>query len=193
MRRDEFDAFFPNHVRQGWNKRKPTPAVVRFFSEFNVFSFEELAAKIKTLLEFCSMSEEPITIEEQKVLSAHSEKEIEDIINFKDDGAAIRTINTTIKQRLLNYKIVPKLKQYYNYRCQICGQRHYDIFSVHIVEAHHIKPFITSLDNSISNLIILCPNHHRLVHIAKAEFDKNEKIFIYNNDYKEKLTINDHL
>jgi hypothetical protein len=35
LRRDEFDAFFPNNSRQGENKRNPTPAVVKFFAEFD--------------------------------------------------------------------------------------------------------------------------------------------------------------
>ncbi|HPG92137.1 MAG TPA: hypothetical protein PK675_01860 [Clostridia bacterium] len=193
LRRDEFDVFFPNNSRQGWNKRNPTPAVVRFFTEFDIYSFEELGRKIKLLIEFCKEKTPTFSETLRNELLLYSEKEIEDIINFKDDNASIKTIKTTIKKRLLNYKIVPELKQYYNYRCQICGQRHYDIYNVNITEAHHIDPFITSHDNSISNLIILCPNHHRLMHIAKPEFKRSEKLFIYNNGFTEQLTINDHL
>ncbi len=193
LRRDEFDAFFPNSTRQGWNKRNPTPAVVNFFNEFDAYSFDELGARIKMLIELCKINEPIISSEMQRELSPYSEKEIEDIMNFRDEGATIRTINATIKQRLLNYKIVPELKQYYNYRCQICGQRHYDTYSVHISEAHHINPFVTSQDNSVSNLIILCPNHHRLMHLAKPDFNRGGKFFIYKNGYTEQLNINDHL
>lgn len=193
LRRDEFDVFFPDNPRQGWNKRESTPAVVKFFAEFNVYSFEELGARVKMLIEFCRVNEPTISVEMWHELSAHSEMDIENIMNFKDDGAAIRTINASLKQRLVNYKIVPELKQYYNYRCQICGQRHYDIYSVHISEAHHINPFITSLDNSVSNLIILCPNHHRLMHASKPMFDRGSKLFLYSNGYSEQLAVNDHL
>jgi hypothetical protein len=193
LRRDEFDAFFPNNSRQGWNKRNPTPAVVRFFTEFDVYSFDELGSRIKILIEFCKTNEPLLSASIQNELSSYSEKEIEDIMNFKDDGATIRTISATVKQRLLNYRIIPELKLYYNYRCQICGQRHYDIYSVHISEAHHINPFVTSHDNSVSNLIILCPNHHRIMHSAKPEFDRGGKLFIYHNGFSEQLAVNDHL
>lgn len=192
LRRDEFDVFFPNS-RQGWNKRDPIPSVLNLYSEFNAYSFDELGKKLKMLIDFCNTKQDQFQNEEKKELSKYSEKDIEDLLNFKDETASIKTINTTIKQRLLNYKIIPQLKEYYNYRCQICGQRHYDTYNVHIIEAHHIIPFVISIDNSISNLIILCPNHHRLVHAAKAEFDRNEKIFIYKNGHIDKLTINDHL
>jgi len=47
LRRDEFDALFPNNPRQGWNKRNPTSAVIRIFTEFDVYSFEELEIRIK--------------------------------------------------------------------------------------------------------------------------------------------------
>ena len=50
LRRDEFDAFFPDASRQGWNKREPKPAVTEFFNEFNTLTFDELGKKIKGLL-----------------------------------------------------------------------------------------------------------------------------------------------
>jgi len=193
LRRDEFDALFPNNPRQGWNKRDPKSAVVKFFTEFEKYSFDELAFRIKQLLEFCKTNEPVFSIEMQDALYPYSEKEIEDIINFKDDYASIRTINTIVKQRLLNYKIVPALKQYYNFRCQICGQRHYETYSVHIAEVHHINPFVMSQDNSVSNLIILCPNHHRIMHNAKPDFNRSDKLFLYPNGLAEKLSVNDHL
>lgn len=193
LRRDEFDAFFPDNPRQGWNKRNPTPAVIRFFAEFDTYSFDELGARVKMLIEFCEGSEPAFSPAMVSELSLYSEKEIEDIINFKDDGATIRTVSAMVKQRLLNYRIVPKLKQYYNHRCQVCGHRHYDTYSVHISEAHHIDPFVISHNNNISNLIILCPNHHRLMHTAKPKFNREDKLFVYNNGNTEQLIVNDHL
>ena len=153
LRRDEFDALFPNNPRQGWNKRNPTPAVIRFFTEFDAYSFEELGTRIKMLIEFCKANEPIVSVEMQRELSAHSEKEIEDIMNFKDEGAALRTVNTTVKQRLLNYKIVPELKQYYNYRCQICGQRHYDAKPA--FDSAHGRALASEPDVSLGNRYIL--------------------------------------
>jgi predicted HNH restriction endonuclease len=64
---------------------------------------------------------------------------------------------------------------------------------VDISEAHHIIQFIETQNNNADNLIVLCPNHHRIIHTAKPIFDYAEKAFIYNNSLVETLKINDHL
>jgi predicted restriction endonuclease len=129
----------------------------------------------------------------QKEITDFSEKDIEDIINYEDETAALRSINKLTRQRLLNYDIVNKLKNLYEHRCQICGSTYFDKFGMRIAEAHHIEPFITSQNNNASNIMILCPNHHRLMHRAKPTFDREQKVLTYPNSCREKLTLNFHL
>ena len=35
-------------------------------------------------------------------------------------------------------------------------------YGSHIVEAHHIDYFVSSLNNDASNQLIVCPNHHSI-------------------------------
>ncbi|MDM8555811.1 hypothetical protein QUF75_13855, partial [Desulfococcaceae bacterium HSG7] len=59
--------------------------------------------------------------------------------------------------------------------------------------AHHIQSFTTSLTNNSDNIMIICPNHHRLIHKVKPTFDKTNLMILYQNGYKEKLILNHHL
>lgn len=64
-------------------------------------------------------------------------------------------------------KISRELKNLYQNRCQVCGKRIRNGKNEFISEGHHLKPFnrIHLGDDSKSNMLILCPNHH-------AQFDR---------------------
>ena len=85
------------------------------------------------------------------------------------------------------------LKRIYGHRCQICGQQVAEGYSVTVDEVHHIDPFVASLNNDVSNLLVLCPNHHRVIHAAQPEFHRQTLSFVYPNGLNEKLKINLHL
>jgi len=73
-----------------------------------------------------------------------------------------RTSETIRKVR--NTTIVNNLKQRYNYRCQVCGERRKQSRNDYYAEGHHLKPLSDGGPDDIRNIIILCPNHH-------ADFD----------------------
>src|SRR5659263_430634 len=97
------------------------------------------------------------------------------------------------KNRKLNKAIGENLKMHYDYRCQICGDNFGDKYGTRIVETHHIESFVVSLNNDSSNQIIICPNHHRVIHKAEPALDRRKKLFIYSNGIQEKVLINRHL
>lgn len=41
--------------------------------------------------------------------------------------------------------------------------------------------------------MILCPNHHRIIHAYNPTFKLKNKEFLYPNGYKEGLLLNLHL
>lgn len=141
----------------------------------------------------------PITsydyLEAKKSLSDFSitENNFEDLLLTDDDATLVKE-NHFVKVRKLDRNVCLNLKKLYNYRCQICGQL---IFSHYgdkpVVDAHHIDFFTQSLNNNYDNVMILCPNHHRIVHVYRPLFKRQKKIFEYSNGYKEKLLLNFHL
>lgn len=118
---------------------------------------------------------------------------IEDILSKHDSTASLTTAKTLQKVRKLDRSIGDSLKKLYDYRCQMTGEVIGADQGVHVVETHHINPFVTSLDNDADNQMILSPSYHRIVHQAKPKFDRKALAFIYPNGLVEKVKVNLHL
>jgi hypothetical protein len=114
-------------------------------------------------------------------ISGINEEDFELQSNYKkiDDSARIETKEQIIKVRRLDRAIGESLKLFYNYRCQICGDNFSEKYNCRIVEAHHIVFFVSSLNNDASNITVLCPNHHRVIHKANPTFKRECLSFIY--------------
>lgn len=124
-----------------------------------------------------------------------SEETVEAELNFEleDNSATIIESTRTAKIRRLNKKIGDNLKELYGYRCQICGKMHGEPYACHVVEAHHIIYFVSSLNNDANNQLIVCPNHHRIIHKTNPRWDQRKLAYTYPNGFIEGLSLNYHL
>ena len=113
--------------------------------------------------------------------------------NQEDETAGIQERLQLSKIRKLDRKIGENLKLLYGYRCQICGHLIGEEFGSHVVEAHHIDYFVRSLNNDANNQMILCPNHHSIIHEADPVFDRRRMMYIYPNGAQQPLIVNKHL
>lgn len=130
---------------------------------------------------------------ESNIENIETEEELLVLINSLDGNASIELRQAFIKLRRANRKTINELKSIYNNSCQICETYFSQTHGVEVVEAHHIEYFSKSLNHHADNIVIVCPNHHRLLHKGSATFDRNLKEFIYENGYQEKLRLNRHL
>ena len=190
-RRDEFDVLTGSH-RKGQRLRKPTKGVLLMHEALKNFSFDQLTQLVKDVLEESPkfQLENAVAVSD---LGDLSEEECEAAFNQLDQSARRVVRERRVFDRIFDKRIPDRLKELYNNRCQICGQSTIDEYGVNIVEAHHIIPFASSANNDASNIIVLCPNHHRIVHQAEPVFDRQELRFVYPNGRKEQLVLNIHL
>ena len=142
---------------------------------------------------------ECITHEDTRIIKGamvhEDEQEYEASINYNtaDPNATINTVKQIVKIRRLNRAIGETLKLLYNYCCQICGENISVRYGVNIIESHHIDPFVESLNNNAENQVVICPNHHRIIHKARPVFDRRKLIFVYLNGVEERIVLNQHL
>lgn len=136
---------------------------------------------------------EGLDIDTQNEIHKMSEEEFETIISKKDPNATIKEKTRLQKVRDLDISIGNSLKKVYEYRCQMTGDKTGEPYGVNAVEAHHIIPFTESLNNDTSNIIILSPSYHRIVHKAKPVFNRKTLSFEFPNSLVEKVKINYHL
>jgi len=123
----------------------------------------------------------------------YDELEFESFSPKEDPTASIIEKTKIQKIRHLDKSIGDSLKKLYNYRCQMTGEHCGERYEAHIVEAHHITPFTKSLNNDSTNIIILSPTYHRIIHATNPIWNQNTKAFEFPNGLVEKIQINYHL
>ena len=125
----------------------------------------------------------------RNTVAGHSERILEAEFNFDatDDTTGLNAKTQIVKIRKLNRKIGDNLKRLYSYRCQICGRMIGEEYGAHVAEAHHIDYFVKSLNNDACNQLIVCPNHHSIIHDVNPVFDRRRLLY---SELCKKVTLN---
>lgn len=188
--RDEYDVV-TNSSRRGQCNRPPRARIISTSEYLRQFSFKELTDMVKALVENAQdKNAEGLFDDSTEVGSEVAEEDLERTLNAKDPAAAISVCMGANKIRVYKTAIIRQLKQLYKGQCQLCGTVPFKNFrDIDICEAHHIDYFASSHNNDASNIIIVCPNHHRLIHKLNPVFNPAERQFEYPDGTKEKIKI----
>jgi hypothetical protein len=92
-----------------------------------------------------------------------------------------------------NRQLVDELNHTYAGRCQLCAFDSPTLYSVDSAEAHHIVYRSRGGADVMENLVLVCPNHHTVIHATDATFDYGRLHFIFSNGRVEPLCLNRHL
>ena len=139
--------------------------------------------------------------EDYKQLSSTLSRITEEIYEASDDdkffmadkSASIVQRQLLVKFRKMDRSIIRMLKKFYDYRDEISGEKIGDEYGESVVEAHHIDYFTDSQNNDSTNIIILSPNYHRIIHKNNPHFNRNKYQFEFLNGEILKLKLYDHL
>lgn len=193
--RDEYDVV-TSSSRRGQCNRPPRERIIRTQQHLSTFSFEEVSRIVSAILENAS-KDQPQIHEIQSLIECDisdlSEEEIENIINFKDVSACVKITNGQTQTRIYKTSIIKQLKLLYKGKCQICGCNPMQKYNANIAEVHHIEPFSVSHNNDSNNLIVLCPNHHRLIHKLNPKFSLSQRAFVFEDGNELKIVTDHHL
>ena len=125
---------------------------------------------------------EPIVASDLEVYRSSIENQKERIVeasidyDVTDPNAGFAENERLTRIRKLNRKIGENLKILYNYRCQ-----------------HHIDYYVNSLNNDSNNQMVVCPNHHSIIHDANPRFDRKRMMYLYPNGVEQRIVVNLHL
>ena len=98
------------------------------------------------------------------------------------------------RKRQAGRALANQLQQRYHGRCQLCGFDPITSYGVGVCEVHHVVPLSRGGPHEVGNAVLLCPNHHRLVHRADAHFDYAQLGFSFAHLGRyEPLILNNHL
>lgn len=110
----------------------------------------------------------------QEILELIDTKEYQQIENnFLEDHPELKNeIEEVLIKRIKRVQeIVLKIKNKYNNCCQFenCGFTFSKNNGGFYSEAHHLIPLSQEGSQDENNIVILCPNHHRMLHYAQVE------------------------
>lgn len=196
--RDEYDALTSNR-RRGQRLREPAARVQSTFDALKLVPREELLENILKQIENALqhvMAPKVFDIQTGTDSPVEGlEDEIERLANAQDPSAGFYVRDKGRRIRKYNTDILRKLKERYQGRCQLCGSRPFLQLAsnVDITECHHIDYFAESQNNDASNIIVLCPNHHKLLHRENARFEKEAALFVLSNGEELPIVLDWHL
>ena len=109
-------------------------------------------------------------------------------------------------QIVRNSQLVARLKDAYGCKCQLCNDEDWmpiqKLDGKFYSEVHHIIPLAEELPeeetlDTLDNMIVVCPNHHKLLHYHNGGYrtiiKKNGKLFFCNNHEEIPIITNYHL
>lgn len=85
------------------------------------------------------------------------------------------------------------LQKMYSGCCQLCEWNPHTHYGEPLCEAHHIVWLSRGGPDKLSNLILLCPNHHRAMHACDAPLDWSDMTFDFGNGRRELVLVDRHL
>ena len=121
------------------------------------------------------------------------EQSDDDKFFMADDKASIEEKQRLVKYRKIDRSIIFTLKKFYDYRDEISGEKIGDEYGESVVEAHHIDYFTRSQNNDSTNIIIISPNYHRIIHKNNPRFNRKKFQFEFENGEVLRLKLYEHL
>ena len=88
--------------------------------------------------------------------------------------------------------LAESLKSIYDHRYQVCGMNFKINYNEPFAETHHIHSLSKGGLDISKNIIVICPNHHRIIHKTDAKFDRSKLLYKYPNGLEERLLLADH-
>ena len=111
-----------------------------------------------------------------------------------EDNERVRFVMETLKGRDADYRRHSiDLREKYAGRCQICGYDPRAQYGHETCHVHHIVWLSRGGDHDRNNLVLLCPNHHSIIHRDDASFDYADLEFSFSNGTAESLRLNSHI
>lgn len=117
----------------------------------------------------------------------------DDTFFMADESALVVKKQLLVKYRKMDRSIIRMLKEFYDYRDEISGEKIGSQYGDSVVEAHHIDYFTKSQNNDSTNIIIISPNYHRIIHKNNPHFNRKKFQFEFLNGEVLPLKLCDHL
>ena len=87
-------------------------------------------------------------------------------------------VKSTTNRIVRDTIVARRVKDIYEYRCQLCGQYLENQHGWHYAEAHHLKPLSHGGPDTDSNVLCVCPNHHVILDYGGIRLESRDFTFL---------------
>jgi len=88
--------------------------------------------------------------------------------------------------------LVDELRTLYDGCCQICSWAPRAAYGFDLCEAHHVRWLSRGGADAMENLVLVCPNHHRAIHIGDAPYDWAGRAFVFPEQAEPLVRLSPH-
>jgi predicted HNH restriction endonuclease len=121
------------------------------------------------------------------------EREVQAVLTTTHAGPSATTRQQLLRGFARNRELAAELRERYLGRCQLCAFDPSAVYGAGVCEGHHIQYLSRGGEDHLQNLVLLCPNHHAVVHATEAAFDFADLRYVFPNNRREPLALNTHL
>ena len=140
--------------------------------------------------------EEKDEIEQSEVINLFKEKSKSDLKSELDNLPEFETEEVFVIQKKYkrDNRAIALIKLLRNNECQICGKYIRKKDGTKYIEASHIKAKSDKGNETLENILLLCPNHHKEFDLGDLKIIKHSKknieFTLNENDYNISLLVN---
>lgn len=91
-----------------------------------------------------------------------------------------------------NRELVTYLHRLYEGKCQVCLWNPKDEYDHYLCHGHHLQWLSRGGEDALTNMTLICPNHHAAIHGCDAVLDYKDLAFDFGN-HRESLRLDLHL
>jgi hypothetical protein len=116
----------------------------------------------------------------EALLLAGDEVAVASLLRDEPSGIADerrRYLMTVVPRR--DRDLVDELRDLYAGECQICRWAPRRSYGTELCEAHHVRWLSRGGNDALTNLVLVCPNHHRAIHRCDSPFDFSSNAFVF--------------
>ena len=108
-----------------------------------------------------------------------------ELLRREHTGASAERVKLLLACARRDRRLVRELHDLYGGKCQGCGFDSPAVYGVPSAEGHHLVYLSRGGEDSLANVMLLCPTHHAVVHKADAAFDHGRLAFLFPNGWAE--------
>ncbi len=117
------------------------------------------------------------------------EYEVRQLVRVEDVGIAQQRGEYLYRQApSRNKNLVKELQEMYEGKCQVCLWNPRDVYGESLCHGHHVHWLSRGGEDSIENMVLICPNHHSAIHGCDAPLDYSDMAFDFGN-HRESLQL----